>query len=79
LAFSVMDELRDHRFVIDPQQALDLIERLHPIVSHWKVGKVNYQKEIERSVNWVEFRDSAKALLDSYNADYYIKKSLADL
>jgi hypothetical protein len=34
--------------VIDPEQALELIRLLHPYVGHWKVGKINYKKELEQ-------------------------------
>jgi DNA repair photolyase len=65
--------------VIDPKQALEVIERLHPVVDHWKVGKINHRKEIERKVDWVGFRADVTALLDSVNANYYIKLSLRGL
>jgi DNA repair photolyase len=62
--------------VIIPEQALQVIEELHPIVDHWKVGKVNY---VKTDVDWIAFREEVTALLDSVDADYYIKKSLAAL
>lgn len=65
--------------VIDPDQALELIQDIHPMVDHWKVGKVNYQPEIENQVNWIKFREEVQALLDSLGADYYLKKSLTEL
>ena len=65
--------------VIDPGQALDLIEMSHPIVDQWKIGKLNHFPDIEKKVDWVRFREDAKALLDSLGADYYFKKSLTDL
>jgi DNA repair photolyase len=30
--------------VIDPDEALELIQELHPLVGHWKVGMLNYRK-----------------------------------
>jgi len=65
--------------VIIPDQALQLIRDLHPIVDHWKIGKINYNKEIENSINWITFREKIKALLESIGADYYLKKSLTEL
>jgi len=62
--------------VIDPKQALSLIKMVHPIVDHWKVGKLNYKS---LNVDWIEFREEAQSLLNSLGADYYIKKSLTDL
>jgi DNA repair photolyase len=62
--------------VIDPDQALELIERLHPIVDHWKVGKINYRN---LEVDWLKFRKDVATLLDSVGASYYLKKSLTDI
>ncbi len=62
--------------VIDPDQALELIEQIHPFVDHWKVGKLNYKK---LNVNWLKFREEVTSLLVSKGADYYLKKSLTDL
>lgn len=63
--------------VIDPDQALQVIRELHPIVGHWKVGKINYQKDVD--VDWIAFREEVRALLDDLGADYYLKKSLTEL
>ncbi len=65
--------------VIDPKQALELIEYFHHIVDHWKVGKLNHHPEIERKVDRIKFTDDAKALLDGLGADYYLKQSLTSL
>jgi len=62
--------------VIDPKQALKLIQELHPIVGHWKVGKLTYK---DVGVNWIKSREDVKALFDSLGADYYLKKSLTEL
>jgi DNA repair photolyase len=62
--------------VIDPDQALTLIVRLHPIVDHWKIGKLNRRK---LDVDWIRFRENAKDLLDSLGADYYLKTNLTKL
>jgi len=65
--------------VIDPKQALKLIKKYHPIVDHWKIGKINYHPEVEEKVDWIRFRNEAKYLLDSLGANYLLKKSLTDL
>jgi DNA repair photolyase len=65
--------------VIDPVQALKIIQELHPIVDHWKVGKLNHHKKVEQQVNWLQFRDEVTALLDALGADYYLKNSLTRL
>lgn len=61
--------------VIYPEQAMRIIQELHPIVDHWKIGKLNHRKPPE-PVDWIEFRLKAQALLDSVGADYYFKNSL---
>jgi len=62
--------------VINPEQALALIYQIHPFVDHWKIGKINYHTGID--VDWIVFREEAKALLDSLGAEYYMKKSLTE-
>jgi DNA repair photolyase len=65
--------------VIEPEQALELISMLYGVVNHWKVGKINYNKEVERRVDWLKFREDVKGLLDGLGADYYLKNSLTKL
>jgi len=65
--------------VIEPDQALYVIQNLHPIVRHWKVGKINHMPRIENKHDWLAFRQEAAELLDSLGADYYLKKSLTEL
>ncbi len=62
--------------VIDPAQAIELVKALHPIVDHWKIGKLNYNKEVSTKVDWVAFRRNITSLLDSLGTDYYLKNSL---
>ena len=65
--------------VIEPSEAIKVIEELHPIVDHWKVGKINHWPEIEKKHDWLAFREAVKELLEGIGADYYLKKSLRDL
>ena len=65
--------------VIYPDQALQIIREIHPIVDHWKVGKVNHNKAVEQSVDWIKFREEVTELLESIGADFYLKKSLTEL
>jgi len=65
--------------VIDPVQAIDLVKVLHPFVDQWKVGKINYHKEIEDAVDWGRFREEITDLFKKIGADFYLKKSLSDV
>jgi len=65
--------------VIDPQQAIDVVKRLHPVVDHWKVGKLNYNKEVSSQVDWFAFRREITVLFRSIGASYYMKRNLKDL
>ncbi len=66
--------------VIDPEQALILVDTLHRYVSHWKVGKINHHPEAENGVDWVKFREQIKVAFAYHGiTDYYIKRSLSDL
>lgn len=65
--------------VIDPSQALELIEYFHPYIDHWKVGKINHHPELEKKVDWYKFRDDVSSLLDKVGADYMLKSSLTEL
>jgi hypothetical protein len=58
---------------------VQLIKDLHPFVDHFKVGKINHNKELEDSVDWLKFRDDVTRLLQSIGVDYYIKNSLTSL
>lgn len=49
--------------VIEPDQALEIIELLLPYVDFWKIGKINHMKEIESRVNWKKFLNDVELLL----------------
>ena len=65
--------------VIIPEEALDVLRIAMPFVDSWKIGKINHCPEVEKSVDWIAFRDKAVAMLNEAHADYYIKKSLSEL
>lgn len=62
--------------VIDPVQALELIDMLHPYVDNWKVGPINYDKNTSGKVNWKKFLVDVETKLKSYGANYYLKDAL---
>lgn len=65
--------------VIDPAQAISLVKMLHPVVSHWKIGKLNYNKDVSSKVDWPDFKADITSILDGLGADYYLKNSLRNL
>ena len=65
--------------VIVPEQALQVIRALHPIVDQWKVGKINHWPDLERKHDWLKFKNDVEGLLDHLGADYYLKNSLTTL
>ena len=60
--------------VIDPEQTLDLIDRTHEFVDHYKVGKMNHYKS---GIDWKTFGLQAIERLNEYGKDFYIKEDLA--
>lgn len=65
--------------VIDPSQALKVIQKAAPYVDFWKVGKLNHMKEVEKQVDWHQFHADVVALLENLRANYYIKEDLRKL
>lgn len=61
--------------VVDPKQALELIERLNPWVDGWKVGKLNHHP-VAKTVDWCGFAAQVLALLEGSGKEYLIKDSL---
>ena len=62
--------------VIEPEQALCLIQSLYANVDHWKVGKINHCQALGVGVDWESFTIQVVNLLNSVHADFYIKESL---
>jgi DNA repair photolyase len=62
--------------VIDPEQALMLVKRLHPYVDYWRIGKINDHPELEKRIDWKAFGLEICRLLDGLGARYYLKQSL---
>ena len=53
-----------------------VIKNLHSYVDHWKVGKINHNREIEDGVDWMAAREEIENLLVRLGANYRFKKSL---
>ena len=61
--------------VLDPDEALDIMEFTANVVDHYKIGVWNYDKRA-RQIDWASFLDRAEALLQKLGKSYYIKKDL---
>jgi len=62
--------------VIDPQQALLVIERFADVVDYWKIGKWNHDKRANE-IDWQAFAETVHGLLKSAGASFYFKRELA--
>lgn len=65
--------------VIYPEQAIALVKSLRYFVGHWKIGKLNYNREVAGKVDWPGFKKEITSVLDRRRADYYLKNGLAEL
>jgi len=61
--------------VLDATETLQIIERTHEFVDHYRIGKLNHQKS---DINWRLFGVRAIRLCREVGVDYYIKKDLAE-
>lgn len=62
--------------VIDPDEALKLINESHSYLDHVKIGKLNGNKEVDSKVDWAKFLGDVVTLCRSLNLKFYIKESL---
>ena len=62
--------------VIDPDEAISVIERARAFVDYWKIGKLNYNKNVEKLVDWHKFYWDVRALKKRHGLNVYIKQSL---
>lgn len=60
--------------VIDPAVSLRIIERVAPVVSLFKLGKMNYGQV--RGVNWKQYTLDAVALCERLKVKYMLKNDL---
>lgn len=61
--------------VLDPDEALDIMEFSASVVDHYKVGMWNHDARA-KLIDWASFLDRAEALLQRLGKSYYIKKDL---
>ncbi len=60
--------------VIDPAEAIKVVEILRGEVDFWKIGKLNHDREREATIDWHRFLLDVEAALDGHH--YLIKKDL---
>jgi len=61
---------------IDPYQAIGIMTWLKNTVDHWKVGKLNYNKPLEDTVDWAKYLKDVERVLKGHS--YYIKHDLLE-
>ena len=60
--------------VVDPAEAIKVVETLRGEVDFWKIGKLNHDREREASIDWHRFLMDVEAALEGQH--YLIKKDL---
>ncbi|MDR0913599.1 MAG: hypothetical protein LBM65_00280 [Oscillospiraceae bacterium] len=67
--------------VVEPAESLRLIERTlkDDSVDHYKVGKLNNYKGLDKGIDWQSFLAEAIVMLREAGKQIYIKKCLRDL
>lgn len=61
--------------VLDASQSLQIIERAHEFVDHYRIGKLNHRPS---DINWRLFGVRAIRLCRELGKDFYIKNDLAE-
>lgn len=61
--------------VIDPGQTFAMIKLTHNLVSHYKVGKLNYE---ESNVDWAAFARDVVELMERLGVPYMLKEDLKE-
>jgi len=61
--------------ILDATQTLQIIERTHKFVDHYRIGKLNHQSS---DINWRLFGVRAIRLCRELCKDFYIKKDLVE-
>jgi DNA repair photolyase len=62
--------------VIDPVQALELMNIFMPVVDFFKVGKLNNYKGLDKKIDWTNFLQHTIELLRNNNKMFYVKNDL---
>ena len=60
--------------VVEPDEAIKVIESLRGEVDFWKIGKLNHDRQREAAIDWRRFLMDVESALDGHR--YLIKKDL---
>ena len=60
--------------VVDPDEAIKVVESLRGEVDFWKIGKLNHDREREAGIDWGRFLTDVESALEGQH--YLIKKDL---
>lgn len=60
--------------VVDPDEAIKVVQLLRDEVDFWKIGKLNHDRQREAAIDWHRFLIDVEDVLDGH--DYLIKKDL---
>jgi DNA repair photolyase len=63
--------------IIDPDQALDIIDNTYEFTDFYGVGKLNYNKH-QKTIDWKEVREKVEQKLNECGKKYMIHKSLKE-
>jgi len=63
--------------VIDPEQSLNVLEKISGFIDHVKIGKLNNYKGLDKRINWTDFLEKAVEVCRKNNVKFYIKEDLA--
>lgn len=61
--------------VIDPWQSINMMVKALPYVDHYKIGKINNYKGIDKNIDWAAFLNSTVEILRGQKP-FYIKQDL---
>lgn len=62
--------------VIDPVETLAVIKEVAPFTDLFKIGKINYEEELENAVDWAKFVVDVEELLATVGNAYILKEGL---
>ena len=65
--------------VIEPKQAIRVVDALWQAVDYWKVGCINHDRAKKGAVDWPKFLREIRHVFETRGCDYMIKKDLLEI